>query len=441
MGTLVSNMFIQLPAATVGDSITVHSDSVASLTPLILTTCHYRFPSEFRRPFVKKLYDEYKKAGKEDCLNQAKQDELAIASKATSSNAYRNNIAQIVIIIYQTIKPELKCDTLNQNRRIKVTDLSEAELYKLLLKYVLTEEDLKRHGFPYPGETSNEILIHRNPYWFSKISESSSDPCIRCCDRCSKEFKVDTNELPIKGDKCIYHWGKCRVSYEKGRESSKRYFCCGESEDMLGCTSAEVHVVRANEFSKDMMRGFVYSIPKSLESPNASAGIFALDCEMCYTTKGLEVAHISVIDHKLCVVYQSYIRPDNPIIDHNTRFSGITDSNLIGVTTSLSDVQAALNKLISNKSILIGHGLHNDLIGIKLIHSVIIDTSVLFPHRNGYPYKRSLRDLAREKINKIIQNNADGHSSTEDAIACLQLVFYKLQSDLSFSHSALFESS
>lgn len=84
----------------------------------------------------------------------------------------------------------------------------------------------------------------------------------------------------------------------------------------------------------------------------------------------------------------------------------------------------------------------------------MVDTSVLFPHRLGLPYKRSLRNLMADYLRQIIQDNGehlgcggsvvgpmgshpdasvcptvDGHSSSEDASACMHLVIWKIRED------------
>lgn len=41
----------------------------------------------------------------------------------------------------------------------------------------------------------------------------------------------------------------------------------------------------------------------------------------------------------------------------------------------------------------------------QVIHSTVVDTSVLFPHRLGLPYKRSLRNLMADYLRQIIQDN------------------------------------
>lgn len=43
----------------------------------------------------------------------------------------------------------------------------------------------------------------------------------------------------------------------------------------------------------------------------------------------------------------------------------------------------------------------------QVIHSTVVDTSVLFPHRLGLPYKRSLRNLMADYLRQIIQDNGE----------------------------------
>ena len=42
---------------------------------------------------------------------------------------------------------------------------------------------------------------------------------------------------------------------------------------------------------------------------------------------------------------------------------------------------------------------------LQLIHSTVVDTSVVFPHRLGAPYKRALRTLMADFLQRIIQND------------------------------------
>lgn len=67
---------------------------------------------------------------------------------------------------------------------------------------------------------------------------------------------------------------------------------------------------------------------------------------------------------------------------------------------------------------------------LKIVHGNVIDTAVLFPHKMGLPHKRALRALASEYLKKIIQNDVSGHDSAEDAVACMELIKWKLKEDL-----------
>ena len=87
-----------------------------------------------------------------------------------------------------------------------------------------------------------------------------------------------------------------------------------------------------------------------------------------------------------------------------SRFKNIKNSHIFRrVTTKLRDVQAVLLCKFSSETILIGHSLESDLKVLKLVHSKVVDTSVVFPHKLGPPLKRALRTLAAEYLKRIIQ--------------------------------------
>ncbi|CAB4058476.1 REX1 [Lepeophtheirus salmonis] len=97
---------------------------------------------------------------------------------------------------------------------------------------------------------------------------------------------------------------------------------------------------------------------------------------------------------------------------------------------NMRDVQAVLLSMFSSDTILIGHSLESDLKALKMVHSMVVDTSIVFPHKMGPPYKRALKHLAAEHLKRIIQNDVGGHDSAEDALAALDLMKVKVKSDV-----------
>lgn len=130
------------------------------------------------------------------------------------------------------------------------------------------------------------------------------------------------------------------------------------------------------------------------------------------------------------VLLDELVKPDLPVIDYLTKFSGITPAAMKGATCSLRRAQKHVRKLVDHNVILVGHGLENDLKALQIAHPYCVDTSLLYDHHRGPPYKPSLRFLARNYLKRFIQDrneNHVGHDSAEDARATLDLFKLKLE--------------
>lgn len=112
-----------------------------------------------------------------------------------------------------------------------------------------------------------------------------------------------------------------------------------------------------------------------------------------------------------------------------SRFSGVTASQLSSPDLpTLSTLRKShLSTLVGPSTILIGHGLENDLRALRLLHPTVIDTALLFPHPRGPPLRQGLKALSERYLQRSIQLGSGtdvGHSSAEDAKAALDLVKY-----------------
>lgn len=156
----------------------------------------------------------------------------------------------------------------------------------------------------------------------------------------------------------------------------------------------------------------------------------AIDCEMCTTdTDRFALTRISAVRWDGTLLLDELVKPPSPITDYLTPFSGMTAAKLDPITTTLADIQSRLLPLLNPHTVLVGHSLVSDLTALKLLHKNIIDTSLLYPHPRGPPYKSSLKFLAQKYLSRAIQtgHGTSGHDSIEDARTALDLVKLKCE--------------
>ncbi|XP_042273553.1 RNA exonuclease 1 homolog isoform X1 [Thunnus maccoyii] len=310
--------------------------------------------------------------------------------------------------------------TVNRMGKQQEEKLIGAALYRKLKPYLMTDEQLQEHGYPRTNpEAPGKAIMYNLPE-----KKAIADPFTKICCRCGAEYKINVNGDCVRKEECGFHWGRLRRHKVAGGWETI-YSCCSGAVGSPGCQVAKQHV---QDGRKETFDGYVTTFSKSLP-PDGNGGVFALDCEMCYTKQGLELTRVTVIDSDLKVIYDTFVKPESKVVDYNTRFSGVTAEDLESSTITLRDVQAVLLSMFSAESILIGHSLESDLLALKLIHSSVVDTAIVFPHRLGLPYKRALKNLMADHLKRIIQDNVDGHDSSEDASACMELMIWKIKED------------
>ncbi|XP_041695345.2 RNA exonuclease 1 homolog [Coregonus clupeaformis] len=309
--------------------------------------------------------------------------------------------------------------TINRTGKQQEEKLSGVRLYRKLRDYLMTEEQLQEHGYPRPHpERSGRAVVHNVP------EKKNVDPFAKVCCRCGAEYRINANGNCVRKEECNHHWGRLRRHKVSGGWETN-YNCCSGSVGSPGCSVSKQHV---QDGRKESLDSYVQTFEKQLP-PDGNGGVYALDCEMCYTKQGLELTRVTVINSELKVIYDTFVKPESKVVDYNTRFSGVTEEDLENATITLRDVQAVILNMFSAESILIGHSLESDLFALKVIHSTVVDTAIVFPHRLGLPYKRALRNLMADHLKRIIQDSVEGHDSSEDACACMELMIWKIRED------------
>ncbi|NXG80054.1 REXO1 exonuclease, partial [Baryphthengus martii] len=414
--------------------------------PVIPTEFGAKVPTNIRQRYLNLFIDECLKfcSSSQEAFDKALSEEKVAYERSTSRNIYLN-VAVNTLKKLRSLVPNSPTSTnktsnkkvvsheavlggklaaktsftLNRSGSLRAEDLTGAALYRRLKEYLMTEEQLKENGYPmpHPEKPGRAVL-------FNAEEKKTIDSSCRVCCRCGTEYMVSASGNCIRKEECVHHWGRLRKQRVPGGWET-HYSCCSGAVGSPGCQVAKQHV---HDGRKESLDGFVKTFEK-LPTTDGYPGIYALDCEMCYTKQGLELTRVTVINSDLKVVYDTFVKPDTKVVDYNTRFSGVTEEDLENTSITLRDVQAVLLNMFSADTILIGHSLESDLFALKLIHSTVVDTAIVFPHRLGLPYKRALRTLMADYLKRIIQDNVEGHDSSEDARACMELMVWKIKED------------
>lgn len=160
-----------------------------------------------------------------------------------------------------------------------------------------------------------------------------------------------------------------------------------------------------------------------------STKLIAVDCEMVLCEDGTEaLVKVCAVDRNLQVKLDAVVNPKKAIADYRTEITGISATDLDGVTCSLPDVQESMKKLLSHGTILVGHSLNNDLQALKVDHARVIDTSYIFKYANGPTRKKpSLSLLCKAKLSYELRKPGNPHNCLDDACAAMKLVLARLE--------------
>ena len=327
------------------------------------------------------------------------------------------------------------------------TGLTAQEENALLPALASSLDGLEKHGYVRVPPGAEQIEAAR--------AGVEAAACWEHCDRCGSRFQVFPGRRAAdgaltSGGACSFHWGR-RVWPPRDAKPAAgtaqpeaQYACCRKELGSPGCTAAPTHVFKIVDPKR---LALVTPFERTRARGSRAKDAVCLDCEMGYTTQGLELIRLTATSWPSGrELVDLLVRPVGEVLDLNTRFSGVTAADManaspydaatdaaagsagpLPIVGSPAEARAILLEHLTPQTPLIGHALENDLNATRLVHPQIVDSCLLFPHPKGLPIRYGLRVLLEKHLHIQIQTAGEkGHDSKEDARAAGDLVRYKV---------------
>ncbi|CAA7034596.1 unnamed protein product [Microthlaspi erraticum] len=169
---------------------------------------------------------------------------------------------------------------------------------------------------------------------------------------------------------------------------------------------------------------FVTENGKKKSKVMKSTRMLAIDCEMVTCEDGSEaVVRVGAVDRDLKVVLDKYVKPSLPVVDYKTDITGVTAEDVEKATLSVADIQKKLRRFLCAGTILVGHGLNNDLQVLKIDHARVIDTALVFNYADARASKLpSLNNVCKAVLGHEVRMTGATHNCVHDAAAAMKVV-------------------
>lgn len=162
--------------------------------------------------------------------------------------------------------------------------------------------------------------------------------------------------------------------------------------------------------------------------------VLGLDCEMVYAKDDpnalARVSVVSVGQVLLDVNIKRTVADD--VLDYRTPVSGVLEHHLReeNGAVSFDEAQEKVLNCISPDTILVGHALQNDLRALRIMHTKVVDTALLFTVEGKSQWRKhklhSLVSIMKPKVATLATADPDAsHDSIQDAEWALQLALYE----------------
>ncbi|KAJ5887902.1 hypothetical protein N7495_007943 [Penicillium taxi] len=326
------------------------------------------------------------------------------------------------------------------------TGLSKSEEIALVKMLITPLAGLEEFGYNTKAPSAAEVETAKETIAYCKGWEK--------CDRCGGRFQVFPGRREdgalTGGGLCTHHPSRPTYPLRKKTDtvtgsSGPIYPCCNEPvSTSSGCTKANDHVFKISEVK--FLSAVLPFETTPTQPDKGSLEPVSFDCEMGYTTLGLELIRLTAVSWpENRELLDILVRPFGEVLDLNSRYSGVFPEHYAsarpygtpiggeGKPSSLQVVESPaaardlLFKLLQPDTPLIGHAIENDLNACRIIHPTVIDTVILYP-AGPLPSRHKLKFLAYKFLDREIQmGGQQGHDSKEDSIATGDLVRVKVR--------------
>ncbi|MFS8033267.1 putative exoribonuclease II [Helianthus anomalus] len=254
-----------------------------------------------------------------------------------------------------------------------------------------------------------------------KLGKSLSDPARRAPDALIAFLKTFSNVDDLK------FFDKVVEKHESIEHIEKKTDKVSPEQELVHKTVAHPHYALNYSFPSHEEGWVLTKNRKKLKETRCNTMV-AVDCEMVLCEDGTDaLVRVCVVDRDLKVKLDELVKPDKVVVDYRTNITGVSAKDLEHVTCSLQDIQESMKKLLSRGTILVGHSLNNDLHALKVDHTRVIDTSLVFKYWSGSNFKRpSLNDLCKTVLGYELRKEGAPHNCLEDARAAMKLVLAKI---------------
>lgn len=267
-----------------------------------------------------------------------------------------------------------------------------------------------------------ELLVKSHYVTDTVKPESPPSQFVTECERCGSSFDTSRNKSV-----CVFHLLRREYDPSKGKRSDIFPCCSQPLGESNGCQSRDFHVWKYHN-PAFLTHIIPFTVLPLKSGPDIKFAV-GIDCEMGYTTFGMELIRVTIVDWSTNeTILDRCVYPYGDVLDLNTRFSGIStlqngiedsEGKTIHPTVTFKEARDLLLKYVNRNTIIIGHGLENDLNALRLIHHKVVDTAILYPSiKKSRTF--SLKQLSFKYLGRIIQQGE--HDSAEDSLAAIDIV-------------------